>query len=227
MPGMALTLRRRIFLTLMPLLLLLAGIGIAGIVLLFRLGNSVDAIFRENYVSVIAMERLNEAVERIDSSYQFALSGKLDQAKQQYRDNWDPYLRNLKREGENITLPGEGVKYNELERVTAAYKKQGDEFYAIAPGDRRHNRPITAPPGSWTSSSTSTRLRRDFAAQPGEHGTRQRRARHLARISSIGFGVALAAAFVLAGIAVLQTVRTILRPIQAMTHAALGIAREI
>ena len=44
------------------------------------------------------------------------------------------------------------------------------------------------------------------------------------RISSIGFAVALAAAFVLAGFAAWQTVRTILRPIQAMTHAALGIS---
>ena len=225
MPGMALTLRRRIFLTLMPLLLLLAGIGIAGIVLLLRLGNSVDAILRENYVSVIAMERLNEAVERIDSSYQFALSGKLDQAKQQYRDNWDPYLRNLKREGENITLPGEGVKYNELERVTAAYKKQGDEFYAIAPGDRRAQQAYYGPAGLLDLfkhikrvSGAILRLNQENM----EHASDE--ARHLARISSIGFGVALAAAFVLAGIAVLQTVRTILRPIQAMTHAALGIS---
>ena len=78
MPRMTLTLRRRIFLTLIPLLFLLAVIGRRGIVLLLRLGNSVDAILRENYVSVIAMERLNEAVERIDSSYQFALSGRRD-----------------------------------------------------------------------------------------------------------------------------------------------------
>ncbi len=152
---MTLTLRRRIFLTLIPLLLLLAGIGSAGIVLLLRLGNSVDAILRENYVSVIAMERLNEALERIDSSYQFALSGRLDQARQQYQDNWAPYLDNLKLEQNNITLPGELDLYNELARVTATYRKQGDAFYAIPPGDPRACRPIMGTRRCWISSSRS------------------------------------------------------------------------
>ena len=71
---MTLTLKHRIFLTLVPLLLLLAVLGSAGVVLLLRLGNSINAILRENYASVTSMERLNEAVERIDSSFQNALS---------------------------------------------------------------------------------------------------------------------------------------------------------
>src|ERR1700678_390536 len=62
MRTVTLSLRHRILITLIPLLLLLAAIGSGGIVLLFRLGNSVDAILRENYRSVIAMEGLNEAV---------------------------------------------------------------------------------------------------------------------------------------------------------------------
>ena len=56
---MTLGLRQRIFLTLVPLLLLLAVLGSAGVVLLYQLGNSTGAILRENYDSVIAMERLN------------------------------------------------------------------------------------------------------------------------------------------------------------------------
>ena len=56
------------------------------LVLLHRLGGSIDAILRENYDSVIAMERLNEALERIDSSFQFALAGRRrTKARQQYR----------------------------------------------------------------------------------------------------------------------------------------------
>ena len=74
-------LSQRILITLIPLLLLLAVMGGAGIVLLLRLGNSVNAVLRENYRSVVAMEGLNEAVERIDSSFQFALSGRQDQAR--------------------------------------------------------------------------------------------------------------------------------------------------
>src|SRR5262249_11546528 len=90
---MSLTRRHRIFLTLVPLLLLLAVVGSAGVTLLLQLGNSINEILRENYASVIAMERLAEAVERIDSSFQIAMSGRDDKdlvqrARRQYEDNW-------------------------------------------------------------------------------------------------------------------------------------------
>ena len=55
---MTLTLQKRIVLTLVPLLALLLILGSAGVVLLYRLGTRVDAILRENYDSVIAMEHL-------------------------------------------------------------------------------------------------------------------------------------------------------------------------
>ncbi len=100
---MSLTLRQRIFLTLVPLLLLLGVVGSAGVVLLLRLGNSVNAILRENYASVIYMERLNEALERIDSSFQIAMSGRddeelLQKAHEQYEQNWTAYLADLNKE---------------------------------------------------------------------------------------------------------------------------------
>ncbi|HEV3260652.1 MAG TPA: hypothetical protein VG013_27610, partial [Gemmataceae bacterium] len=79
---MNLSLRARIFLTLVPLLVLLAVVGAAGVVLIYRLGGSIDAILRENYDSVVAMERLNEALERVDSSFQFALAGEERKARE-------------------------------------------------------------------------------------------------------------------------------------------------
>jgi hypothetical protein len=71
-----LTLRQRILLTLLPLLVLLAVLGGAGVVLLHRLGGRIDEILRENYDSVRYMQRLDKAVERIDSSFQFAIAGR-------------------------------------------------------------------------------------------------------------------------------------------------------
>lgn len=59
---MTLSLRQRILLTVTPLLLLLAGLGVSGAVLLVRLGQRSDAILRENYDSVRAMDRLKLAV---------------------------------------------------------------------------------------------------------------------------------------------------------------------
>src|SRR5690242_8195402 len=115
---MAFSLRRRILLTLAPLLLLLAVLGGAGVVLLQRLGDRTDRILRENYDSVRAMFRLNEALERIDSAFQFAVAGREAEARQAYADNWPQYDEQLRVEANNITLPGEAELVARLTDLT-------------------------------------------------------------------------------------------------------------
>src|SRR5262245_58904117 len=124
------TLRYRILLTVAPLILLLAGLGAAGAALLVRLGRLSDAILRENYDSVVAMNRLNEALERIDSSFQFALAGKVQEAKAAYRDHWAAYEKWLAIEVENVTIyPQEPELVAELQRLTVQYRDQGTAFW--------------------------------------------------------------------------------------------------
>src|SRR5262245_28049250 len=126
MSRMTLTLRHRIVLTLLPLLLLLAVLGTAGVVLLLRLGASTRKILRGNDASVRAMDRVNEALERIDSSLQIALSRTDDkwqhQAKGQYAENWAVCAAQLEIERKNITLPGEGQLVTELEALMREYR---------------------------------------------------------------------------------------------------------
>jgi NtrC-family two-component system sensor histidine kinase KinB len=222
---MTLSLRRRILITLIPLLLLLAAIGSAGIVLLFRLGNSVDAILRENYRSVIAMEGLNEAVERIDSSFQFALSGRREQAQQQFARSWESYLQSLEIERNNITVPGEAELVAHLDLLTADYRRKGNEFYTASSSGDRQTKAYYGPHGLLAGfnqikdvSGQILHLNQTNMEQASAE------ARHLAKLSAIGFAVALAVALVLAGFAVLHTMRTILRPVQAVTQAALAIS---
>src|SRR5436305_11706922 len=128
------TLRRRILLTLAPLLALIVVLGGAGAVLLHRLGGRTDLILRENYDSVRAMFRLNEALERIDSAFQFALSGREDEARRQYVANWPEYERQLRIEQQNITLPGEAELVDRLTRLTGDYRAAGDRFFARPAG---------------------------------------------------------------------------------------------
>ena len=40
-----------------------------------RLGNKIDVILRENYRSVLAAQRMKEALERMDSAALFAIGG--------------------------------------------------------------------------------------------------------------------------------------------------------
>src|SRR5262245_55451495 len=123
------TLRLRIFLTLVPLLALLAVVGAAGVVLLHRLGGSIELILRENYASVIAMEELNESLERMDSSFQFALAGEEEKARDQYSRNWEAYSKALRTEQNNITLPHEDELVERLTNLTEQYHQQATDFY--------------------------------------------------------------------------------------------------
>lgn len=119
---MTVPLQRRFILAFVPLLALLLVLGTAGIVLLYQLGTSVDVILRENYNSVIAMEHLNEALERIDSSFQFTLAGQEEKARAQYEANWGIYRKNLRMEQGNITVPGEQELVDELTALTERYE---------------------------------------------------------------------------------------------------------
>src|SRR5437764_195726 len=135
------SLRARIYLTLAPLLLLLAVLGGTGVVLIYHLGGRADAILRENYDSVRAMERLNESLERIDSSFQFALANKEDKARKDYDANWKRFDEALRDEQRNVTIyPEEPELVRRLERLRDRYRALGQRFYDLPGGDpRRHD----------------------------------------------------------------------------------------
>ncbi|MFO0964891.1 MAG: ATP-binding protein [Gemmataceae bacterium] len=226
---MKLTLRPRIFLTLAPLLALLAILGAAGVILLLRLGNSANAILRENYDSVIAMERLGEALERIDSSFQFAMLGRWDKARAQYDENWNRYYAALKVEQENITLPGEGELVEELKSLTRAFRNLGEKFYAkktdletlyFGAGNKK--------PGEPSLFEHFERIKvvshRILSINQKNMEEAAAEARATALHSVLWFGLSVTLAIVLALVAALQTVRSILRPITAITQAAQGIS---
>jgi signal transduction histidine kinase len=224
---MRLTLRNRIVLTLVPLVVLFGILGGAGTVLLYRLGGSIDLILRENYASVIAMERLNEALERIDSSFQFSLSGKLAEAKQQYEDNWKLFYSALEIEENNITVPGEAELVDELSELTARYRRQGEEFYAGEEDSSKRGRLYYGGAGQVGLLGTFKEIKRvsgeilRINQRNMEEASEE--SRKLAANSLAWFGAGLVVAVFLAILLALHTVRTILGPIRAITQAARGI----
>jgi PAS domain S-box-containing protein len=226
---MTLSLRRRILLTLTPLLLLLAVLGGAGAALLLYLGNRIDYILRENYVSVRAMEQLNEGLERIDSSFQFALDGHEDEAKKQYDTNWKLFDEQVKIEGDNITiLPEERLLFDELEHWTKDYRERGRHFYDKPAGDpgRRDDYFGTKqhPEGLYTTFKELKRVSKrilDINQKNMEDANRQ--AQFTAKASLFGFAVGLALTAVLAAWFTRRLLRGILRPIKTVTKAAKAV----
>ena len=145
------TLRKRILLTLLPLLILLCVLGSAGVLLLRQLGGSIDVILRENYHSVIAMQDLKEALERIDSSFQFMMVAQglqdhqerdvlTQNALKQFDTNWEAYQRALATEQANVTIhPTEDGLVERLTELTGRYRKQSEDFYQrAAAGNVQH-----------------------------------------------------------------------------------------
>ena len=222
---MTLSLRRRMVLTLLPLLALMAVLGGAGVVLLHHLGGNIDAILRENYDSVIYMERLKEDLERIDSSFQFALAGRESKAKEQYQKHWPLFEKWLNKEKHNITVPGEQELVDQLETLSLRYHKQGDAFFSRKSREQRDRDYFGQKEEGLEDSFKNIKKVADRILDINQKNMEEasQDARQTARNSVIGFAVGLFAAALLAGWLAWRNVRAILQPIRAVTQSAQAI----
>ena len=125
------TFRRRILIAMLPLFALLVALGGTGAALIYHLGGQIDLILRENYDSVIYMRDLNEALERINSSFLLALAGQEEQSHRLYQDKWKLFDDSLDKENHNITiLPEEGQLVDKLTTLSKDYRQAGNDFFA-------------------------------------------------------------------------------------------------
>ncbi len=225
---MTLSLRQRLVLTILPSLVLPAALGAVGIVLLGRVSNRIDDILHENYDSVLFMVGLNEALERIDSSFNYALLGREESGRRDYERNWAEYERNLEGESRNITIfPDEPILFDRLKRLTARYRAEGDEFFT--PG-RSHARRSAAylgterPPGllqQFQEIKQVAKAIRELNQRNMEEARDD--ARRTAVRAQYWFAAGLALAALLAGLLAWSTTRAILRPIRSVTDSAVAI----
>ena len=149
------SLRRRLILSVAPLAIALVVLGAIGLVVLFEMGGRIDAIMKENYVSVRAMNQLDESLERMDSSFQFALAGREADARKQFDVNWTAFEAQFRVEEKNITiLPAEQELVDRLRILKDDYRIQGTRFF---------NRP-----------SGSPERVSDYFGRPGEPGLHAR-----------------------------------------------------
>ncbi|MCC7424643.1 MAG: HAMP domain-containing protein, partial [Planctomycetaceae bacterium] len=211
--------------TLAPLFLILAGLGGVGVTLLYEVGNRINAILRENYRSVTYMTRLNEALERIDSSFGFALAGREEAARRQYAANWKTYQENLVAEQHNVTLPGEQELADRLTTLSDQYEREGDAFYALPSEEPGRTSAYHGPNGLLERF-------REIKAVSGEilqvNQASMENASDAARRSAVAsltfFGIALGVTAVLSLLLAWRMVRNILDPIRTVTQSAREIS---
>ena len=79
--------KRRIFLGLAPIFVLIVVMGAYAVLLFAKLGTRVDVILRENFRSVLAGQQMKEAAERMDSGLFFSLVGEEERGRDLYTHN--------------------------------------------------------------------------------------------------------------------------------------------
>lgn len=132
-------LRRKLFLGLVPLLAIVLSVGIPGVLLITKLGGSIDLILRENYASVVACQNMKESAERMDSGLAFALEGEEARGHQLFQQHVPLFEKNLQIELHNITLPGENELAHKLQKLEQDYLQLANQFFAMPSGKRDRN----------------------------------------------------------------------------------------
>lgn len=231
------TLRQRIFLTLLPLLVPLAILGVAAMWMMHQLGSRIDVILRENYQSVLAMQDLKEALERIDSSFQFLLVAQQlnerderesleNKARTAFAANWLRFNAALAKEQANLTIhPREDEFVSRLTELAQQYRAQGDDFFRQASAGQVRHEAYYGDSQLYDSFVEIKQLADDIL-QLNQSTMKQASddASRLAASSRVWLSAGFVIAVLLAALAAWQTIRTTLRPIIAVKEAAAGIS---
>jgi len=133
---MRFTLRQKIASVFVLMLAIAVAVGLLSIQRFNELGLSIDVILKENYRSVVACQDMNDALERIDSGLLFILSGFVREGLDQVALNRARFHDALGRELDNLTLPGETEKAQELRALFESYSGQIDAFLGTARAGR-------------------------------------------------------------------------------------------
>jgi two-component system, NtrC family, sensor histidine kinase KinB len=119
------TLRRRLLLAQVPLAAALLLVGAASLRTVSSLGDSSENILQDNYRSVLAAQRMGDALDGLDrEAFLRALSRPAVERAQALRDRFESELR--VQEG-NLTEPGEGPATERLRAAWTAYLAEARE----------------------------------------------------------------------------------------------------
>jgi signal transduction histidine kinase len=98
---------RKLLLAQAPIALALAIVGIFSVAVVSYLGSHSQTILKDNYRSVLAAQRMKEAIERMDSGALFIVAGERQKGLEQAEKNRPIFEAELKVQEGNITESGE------------------------------------------------------------------------------------------------------------------------
>ena len=185
-----------------------------------RLGGAIGLILRENYVSVVACQEMNEALERQDSAVLFSASGRNDIAAPMLAQHRAGFAKAFAREAGNVTLPGEGAEVRQVDVLYRDYVREVDRVLSL-PSEQRvagYFNDLLPRFGAVRGKVTTIRLMNQRNMEWAD-----REARRVAR-RTLEFAVlATVVALALAGWFALRIPKTVLDPIVSFTQHARAI----
>jgi signal transduction histidine kinase len=219
------TLQTKLLMGILPTLALLVGLGLWAIVMFYRLGGNIDVILRENYRSILAAEKMKEAIERMDSGLLFAVGGKEERGRRQFDDNRPRFEENLRIEQGNITVPGEQAQADELDRQMRGYLVAARRFFSLPTEKKQERVDLYFNELEPTFNMIRRAADQVLVLNQDNMTAMDLRARTNARNSVRLMIAALLFAIVVSVSAALFMSRKILAPIQAVTDGARAMAR--
>ena len=207
--------KKRILLWLCSILVLFLGVGFYAVWLFNQLGGSIEVILRENYQSVLAGQQMKESSERMDSGLAFALAGEEQRGRDLFNSNVPIFQESLKKELNNITLPGEGELAEGIKRSEERYQQLAKTFWGISDLEARRNMYFSQLLPLFTEIKNNAqeviRINQENMVEADHHARSLSADSTRTMVLLLGFGVVLAVSLAFG----LQ--RAILKPIQTLT----------
>lgn len=122
------TLRAKLLLAQVPLGAALVGLGVVAILTVTSLGETSGRILADNYRSVLAMQRLKESLERMDSAAMFLVAGQREKGLAQVEKHEEPFEAELRVQEGNVTERGEPELTRRLRKAWTSYRSAFDAF---------------------------------------------------------------------------------------------------
>jgi NtrC-family two-component system sensor histidine kinase KinB len=131
---------KKLFLAQSPIALALIILGMFSVVAISYLGSHSQTILKDNYRSVLAAQRMKEAIERMDSAALFLVAGQREKGVQQAAKYRPSFEAELKVQEGNITEAGEKEFTEGLRAAWTDYQAKFDRFQATASADEIQRR---------------------------------------------------------------------------------------
>jgi len=126
------TLRGKLLLAESPLAIALLAVGACAVLVLSALGARTQLILQDNYRSVLAAQRMKEAIERLDSAALFLVAKERSRADAQIKQNRALFEKELKVQQANVTEEGEDQATSHLTGVWKVYLLKLDHLLGVS-----------------------------------------------------------------------------------------------